>query len=142
MSNVNSSTKEQMRRIILDDMGNTLRRNISKKLLRNNPTLIEDIEYLLDELEIGALLKTRVRFIPAEYITFYKTGEGPMGTSFIEKSKMYIKAAIELIKNNMLNKLFMDKDTFIFKIPHSNDASVATMTRNAIRLFRSTMPTF
>ena len=57
MSNVNGSTKEKMRRIILDDMSNTLRRNLSKKLLRNNPTLIEDIEYLLDEEDIESLLK-------------------------------------------------------------------------------------
>ena len=142
MSNVNSSTKEKMRRIILDDMSSTLRRNLSKKLLRNNPTLIEDIEYLLDEEDIESLLKTRVRFIPAEYITFYKTGNGPMGESFVEKSKMYIKAAIDLIKNHMLNKIYLDKDQYLFKIPHSNDASVNTMVRNSVRMFRSAMPTF
>lgn len=142
MSNVNGSTKEKMRRIILDDMSSTLRRNLSKKLLRNNPTLIEDIEYLLDEEDIESLLKTRVRFIPAEYITFYKTGDGVMGESFVEKSKMYIKAAIDLIKNHMLNKIYLDKDQYLFKIPHSNDASVNTMVRNSIRMFRSAMPTF
>lgn len=142
LANVNSAAKEQMRRIILDDMGNTIKRNMSKKLLRNNPTLIEDMEYLLDEAEIEQLLKTRVRFIPAEYITFYKTGPGLMGTSFIEKSKIYIKAVTDLVKNTLLNKIFLDKDTYVFKMPHSNDASTATMTRNAIRLFRSAMPTF
>lgn len=142
LSNVNSATKDKMRTIILDDMSKTLRRNISKKLLRNNPTLIEDIEYILDEEDIESLLKTRVRFIPAEYITFYKTGNGLMGESYVEKSKMYIKASIDLIKNYLLNKIFLDKAQFLFKIPHSNDASVATMVRNSIKLFRSSMPTF
>lgn len=137
-----NSVKERMRQIILDDMGRTLQRNMSKKLLRNNPTLIEDMEYLLDELDIESLVKTRVRFIPAEYITLYTVGEGVMGTSFIEKSKVYIHAAVNLMKSELIHQIFLNRDRYIFKIPHSNDSSVAIMVRQALKLFRNAMPTF
>ena len=142
LASLDTSTKARMKSIILDDMGNTLRRNIDKRLLRNNPTLLEDIEYLLEESKIENLLKTRVRFIPAEYITLYRVGEGNMGTSFLEKAKAYIHSAINLKKVYELDQIFLNKNRFIFKTPHTNDSSIATMVKNAVRLFRNTMPTF
>ena len=135
------SYKDKLRKIIIEDMGRTLQRNISKKLLRNNPTLIEDIEYLLDEVEIDSLLKSRLRFVPGEFITLFKVGDGKMGTSIIEESKPYIHAVIHLQKNRMLHEILLNKDRWMFKFPHSNDAAGLTRVMEALKLFRATMPT-
>ena len=137
-----SSHKDRLRKILIDDMGKTLKRNLSKKILRNNPTLLEDIEYLLDELSVGALVKSKIRFIPAEYITLYKVGDGKMGTSLVEESKAYIHAVIHLQKNRLLQEILLNKDRWLFKFPHSNDASGLTRIMDSLKLFKSTMPTF
>ena len=133
--------KDELKRIVMFDIGNTLKRNIDKKLLRNNPTLLEDIEFLLDEIEFNDLMRSKIRFIPAEFLTLYKTGDGPFGTSVLEESKVYIHASIHLTKNELLHNFFLNKDRYLFKIPHSNDASGLANVMNYAELFRNTMPT-
>ena len=48
--NGNDSYTENLKGLVLADIANVLNRNIDKKFLRNNPNLIEDIEFIMAQL--------------------------------------------------------------------------------------------
>lgn len=145
-----SDYRTKMKTLLMQDLGDILEKNIDKKLLRNNPQLIEELEFLLENSSTEDLLKTKIRFVPAEYLTMYKLGDGLssngglesnlMGTSMLEESKPYIHALIGLNKSALINEVFYSKPRYLFKIPHSNDAAGLTKIMDHVRLFRNVLP--
>lgn len=100
--------KKVIKDVVFKDVQMLLRRNIDKTLLRNNPNLIEDIEWLLDD-DNSNIQEKRIRFIPSEYITFFKNGRGLLGQSMLEKGRVYALMHIQLNKAESLNKVYLNK---------------------------------
>ena len=88
--------RKTIREIVFKDLENVLRRNIDKSFLRNNPNLIEDIEWILDSQGLDNIMDNRIRFIPAEFLTFFKHGPGLLGQSMLDKTKTYAMMHIQL----------------------------------------------
>mgnify|MGYP003522663956 FL=1 len=110
--NGNDSYTENLKGLVLADIANVLNRNIDKKFLRNNPNLIEDIEFIMAQFDSDAIYNSKVRFISAEYLTLFTIGPGLLGTSLLVYAKEYANMYINLLKADIIQKMFYQTDKF------------------------------
>lgn len=132
--------KKALKKVVFRDVENVLRNNISKTFLRNNPNLIEDIEWILQKDDIMGIDKARIRFIPSEYLTLFKIGKGPLGESLLAKSKTYAMAHIQLMKSELVNKVFGSKPRYLIKVHDTGNLSSQTTITEAIMSARNAIP--
>lgn len=139
--------KGRLRDLILNDVETILRNNVDKKFVRNNPNLIEDLEYILINRNAGAdgvadqnFLRGSVRFIPAEYLTLHKLGKGDLGTPLMAKSRVYAKMYIQMLKMEHLSKAFLEKPRFEVGVTHTGDLSAKTEITKAMLTYRNSIP--
>lgn len=135
---------EKLKEAVLKDMENILRRNVDKKFIRNNPNLIEDLEYILTtnnttNPETG-LLMGKIRFIPGEYLVLHKLGKGDLGTPLMAKSKVYAKMYIQLMKSDLISKVYLEKPRFKVGVTSTGDLSARTEIVKAMMAYRNAIP--
>ena len=138
--NLGDNYRKQIRDILFKDVEAILRRNISKPFLRNNPNLIEDIEWLLDTQHLDDISHTRIRFIPSEYLTFFKHGPGLLGQSMLNKTKVYAMMHIQLNKAEALNKVFLNKERYKLSVNDTGSVDSKAVINKAIRTARNAVP--
>lgn len=138
------SYNEKLREAVLQDMETVLRRNVDKKFIRNNPNLIEDLEYILTTNNTAnpdsGLLMGKIRFIPGEYLVLHKIGKGDLGTPLMAKSKVYAKMYIQLMKADLISKVFLEKPRYKVGISSSGDLSSRTELAKAMMAYRNAIP--
>lgn len=132
--------RKQIRDILFKDIEAVLRRNISKPFLRNNPNLIEDIEWILDTQGVDDISHNRIRFIPSEYLTFFKHGPGLLGQSMLNKTKVYAMMHIQLNKAEALNKVFLNKERYKFSVNDTGNVDSKSVINKAVRTARNAIP--
>lgn len=138
--NIGDTYKRKMRNVILKDVEGILRRNIDKTFLRNNPNLIEDIEWILDTEGLENLMSQKIRFIPAEYLTLFTIGKGPLGQSLLEKSRTYAMMHINLNKSDAMNKIYLEKPRVKMTITDNGNLDSQAVIAQAINNVRNQMP--
>ena len=132
--------KKTIREIVFKDLENVLRRNIDKAFIRNNPNLIEDIEWILDTQGLDNIMDNRIRFIPAEYLTFFKHGPGLLGQSMLDKTKTYALMHIQLNKSEALNKVYLNKNRMKVSVHDTGSLDSQATIDRAIRTIRNAAP--
>lgn len=132
--------KQKIKTVVLKDVETILRRNIDKTFLRNNPNLIEDIEWILEDNGIDKIMESRIRFIPAEYLTLFKIGKGPLGQSLLDKSKVYALMHIQLNKAEALAKTFLNKQRYKVVVNDTGNISSGTTIAQAVLSARNSIP--
>lgn len=132
--------RKTIREIVFKDLENVLRRNIDKSFLRNNPNLIEDIEWILDSQGLDNIMDNRIRFIPAEFLTFFKHGPGLLGQSMLDKTKTYAMMHIQLNKAEALNKVYLNKNRMKVSIRDTGSLDSQATIDRAIRTVRNAVP--
>ena len=132
--------RKTIREVVFKDLENVLRRNIDKAFIRNNPNLIEDIEWILDAQGLDNILENRIRFIPAEYLTFFKNGPGLLGQSMLDKTKTYAMMHIQLNKSEALNKVFLNKNRLKVSVHDTGSLDSQVTIDKAIRNVRNAAP--
>lgn len=132
--------RKTIREIVFKDLENVLRRNIDKSFLRNNPNLIEDIEWILDSQGLDNIMDNRIRFIPAEFLTFFKHGPGLLGQSMLDKTKTYAMMHIQLNKAEALNKVYLNKNRTKVSIRDTGSLDSQATIDRAIRTVRNAVP--
>lgn len=138
--NLGDAYKNKMKNVILKDIENILRRNIDKTFIRNNPNLLEDIEWILDSGGIENLMNQRIRFIPAEYLTLFTIGKGPLGQSLLEKSRTYAMMHINLNKSDAMNKIYLEKPRVKMTITDNGNVDSQAVIAQAVNNVRNQMP--
>ena len=138
--NLGDAYKNKMKSVILKDIENILRRNIDKTFIRNNPNLLEDIEWILDSGGIENLMNQRIRFIPAEYLTLFTIGKGPLGQSLLEKSRTYAMMHINLNKSDAMNKIYLEKPRVKMTITDNGNVDSQATIAQAVNNVRNQMP--
>ena len=145
-SRTRTNYNEKLSKIVLNDIEAILRRNVDKKFIRNNPNLIEDLEYILihnpslrKDNQTG-MLNGRIRFIPSEYLTLHKYGKGDLGTPLMAKSKMYAHMYIQLMKSDLISKVFLEKPKMKVAVTHTGDTSSETELVKAMNVYRNSYP--
>lgn len=138
--NLGDAYKNKMKNVILKDIENILRRNIDKTFIRNNPNLLEDIEWILDSGGVENLMNQRIRFIPAEYLTLFTIGKGPLGQSLLEKSRTYAMMHINLNKSDAMNKIYLEKPRVKMTITDNGDVDSQATIAQAVNNVRNQIP--
>ena len=138
--NLGDAYKNKMKNVILKDIENILRRNIDKTFIRNNPNLLEDIEWILDSGGVENLMNQRIRFIPAEYLTLFTIGKGPLGQSLLEKSRTYAMMHINLNKSDAMNKIYLEKPRVKMTITDNGNVDSQATIAQAVNNIRNQMP--
>ena len=136
----NDYHREAMKEMLLKDIGGVLKRNVDKSFLRNNPNIIEDIEYLLQDYNVQDLTQTKIRFIPAEYLTLFKIGPGPLGQSLLAESRTYALMHIQLAKSEMINKVFLNKPRLKVSVTDNGNVSSGNTIGMALTAIRDNYP--
>ena len=136
---INDGYKEKVRKVLLQDVRSILERNLNKSFLRNNPNLIEDIQWILDAEGEDNIMNERIRFIPGEYLTLFKRGKGPLGQSMLSESKVYAMMHIQLLKANTLDQVFY-KPRYNLKVRDNGDLSSRSTISQAVNYVRNTIP--
>lgn len=135
---------EKLKEAVLQDMETILRRNVDKKFIRNNPNLIEDLEYILTTNNTTnpqtGFLMGKIRFIPGEYLVLHKIGKGDLGTPLMAKSKIYAKMYIQLMKSDLINKVYLEKPRYKVGITSTGDLSSSTELAKAMMAYRNAIP--
>lgn len=127
-----NSYETQLKTIMLDDIGQILQRNISKKFLRNNVNVVEDIEYIIGKAGIDEVASSKVRFIPAEYLTLFTIGDGLLGTPLLMNARVYAHMHINLLKSDVAQKMIYDKDRYTAAIKNNGDVSQGSQIEQAL----------
>ena len=138
--NLGDNYRNQIRDILFKDVEAVLRRNISKSFLRNNPNLIEDIEWLLNTNGIHDITQNKIRFIPSEYLTFFKHGPGLLGQSMLNKTKVYALMHIQLNKAEALNKVFLNKERYKVSVNDTGNVDSKEVVNKAVSAVRNAIP--
>lgn len=135
---VSKMTQINIKEILFKDMALLLERNMDKKLLANNPSLIEDIfntmKYLDPERD------TNIRFIPRENLTLFKIGEGKLGTSQLLALRVLAHRYIIALKDDLISKLFLEKDRYVFAISDDGTHDIGRRVDDAVRNIRPLIP--
>lgn len=135
---------EKLKEAVLQDMETILRRNVDKKFIRNNPNLIEDLEYILTTNNTTnpqtGFLMGKIRFIPGEYLVLHKIGKGDLGTPLMAKSKVYAKMYIQLMKSDLISKVYLEKPRYKVGITSTGDLSANTEIAKAMMAYRNAIP--
>lgn len=141
-----STYNERLSELIMNDIESILRNNVDKKFIRNNPNLIEDLEYILVQNpklrgeDQEGLLNGRIRFIPAEYLTLHKIGKGDLGVPLMAKSKLYAHMYIQLMKSDLISKVFLEKPRMKVAVTHTGDTSSEAELVKAMNVYRNSYP--
>lgn len=126
--------------LLINDIKVLLQGNIDKSFLRNNPNLIEDIEWILNTYDANELLHNRIRFIPAEYLTLFKHGPGPLGRSMLEDSRTYALMYIQVNNSEAMNKVFYNKPRMKVSVTDTDNVNSGTTINDAIEMTRASLP--
>lgn len=133
---------DKVRSILFNDIRNVLYKNLDKQMLKNNPNLVEDIEFIIKENanRYGGMNTPRVKFIPSEYLTIHKFGNGVLGTPLLLKSRVYAHLYINLLRSDLMSKMFFDKPRYAVKLPYNGDTSNQSRIMQSINSFRHALP--
>ena len=131
--------RSKIRSMLLGDIEKVLRRNIDKSFLRNNPNLIEDIEWIIDSQGVDNTMNNKIRFIPAEYLTLFKIGPGALGQSLLMKSRTYALMHIQVNKSDALNKVF-SKPRYKLTVRDTGNVNSMTTINKAVMTARNQIP--
>lgn len=138
--NGNDVYLDNLKGLVLSDIANVLNRNIDKKFLRNNPNLIEDIEFILAQFDSDAIYNSRVRFISAEYLTLFTIGPGLLGTSLLVYAKEYANMYINLLKADVMQKMFYQTDRYKVLVTNNGDRSTHGLIAKSLTAIRMSLP--
>ena len=143
-SKLNDNYSDRVKDILFNDIRKVLSNNLDKNLLKNNPNLIEDIEFIIKfksrfKYSNGGF-NPQVKFIPAEFLTIHKIGNGPLGTPLLMKVKHYAHLYIQLMNSDMTSKVFFEKPRYLIKLPYNGDASNSARIMQSINTFRHAIP--
>lgn len=138
--NGNDAYLDNLKGLVLSDIANVLNRNIDKKFLRNNPNLIEDIEFILAQFDSDAIYNSRVRFISAEYLTLFTIGPGLLGTSLLVYAKEYANMYINLLKADVMQKMFYQTDRYKVLVTNNGDRSTHGLIAKSLSAIRMSLP--
>ena len=138
--NGNDSYTENLKGLVLADIANVLNRNIDKKFLRNNPNLIEDIEFIMAQFDSDAIYNSKVRFISAEYLTLFTIGPGLLGTSLLVYAKEYANMYINLLKADVMQKMFYQTDRYKVLVTNNGDRSTHGLIAKSLTALRMSLP--
>lgn len=137
---LNGNYSNKIKEILFRDIKTVLFNNLDKNLLKNNPNLIEDIEFIMrGNIEYGDY-NPQVKFIPAEYLTIHKIGNGPLGTPLLLKCRTYAHMYIQLLKSDLTSKVFFEKPRYAVKLPFNGDTSMNARIMQSINSFRHAVP--
>ena len=130
--------RDDLKRDLFRDMSIILDRNMDKRLLANNPNLIEDIFNVMEYLDFEE--DFNMRFIPKEYLQLFKFGEGRLGTSYLINLRPLLHELVLAKNANMLDKHFLEKDQYLFSTKFDNSLDVQARANRAIPVLRMFYP--
>lgn len=139
-SRLNEQYSNKVRELLFRDIRDVLAANIDKRLLKNNSSLIEDIEFILRNNLDPNKGEPSIKFIPAEYLTIHKLGPGPLGTPLLLKARVYAYFHIYLMRSDMISKIFLEKPRFNITVKDDGDASNIESIANAVDTVRYALP--
>lgn len=132
---------KKLKELLFRDISAVLYSNMDKRFLKNNPSLIEDIEYILmNSVNYTNNQTPKIKFIPKEYITMHKIGNGILGTPLLLKARLYAHMYIQLLKSDMMSKIFLEKARNKVKVKFNGDVSNQAVAAQAIDNFRYALP--
>ena len=140
VNNSNDMYIENLKGLVLADIAEILNRNLDKKFLRNNSNLVEDIEFVLSQFDADTIYNSKVRFISAEYLTLFKIGPGLLGTSLLSYVKEYANMHINLLKADIMQKMFYQTDRYKVLVTNNGSKSLNGLIAKSLTALRMSLP--
>ncbi len=132
------NVREDLKRDLFRDMSIVIDRNMDKKLLANNPNLIEDIFNIMEYLDYEQDFS--MRFIPKENLQLFKFGEGRLGTSYLLNLRPLLHELVLAKNGNMIDKHFLEKDQYLFSTKFDNSLDMQSRASRATPVLRMFFP--
>ena len=136
----NDAYIDNLKGLVLADIAEVLNRNLDKKFLRNNSNLVEDIEFVLSQFDADTIYNSKVRFISAEYLTLFKIGQGLLGTSLLSYVKEYANMHINLLKADLMQKMFYQTDRYKVLVTNNGSRSMHGLIAKSLTALRMSLP--
>ena len=140
VNNSNDMYIENLKGLVLADIAEILNRNLDKKFLRNNSNLVEDIEFVLSQFDADTIYNSKVRFISAGYLTLFKIGPGLLGTSLLSYVKEYANMHINLLKADIMQKMFYQTDRYKVLVTNNGSKSLNGLIAKSLTALRMSLP--